>query len=84
MEEATAAACMQSAAGPGGRAAATQTAAHVTRPAGPPRTPSPRTALSPRVRVDRGRRGRVSQPPPLGAAEATPWAGATRARARAT
>eukprot|EP00966_Prymnesium_polylepis_P063516 1473330-Prymnesium_polylepis.1 len=65
---------MQAAAGPGDGAAAAQ-------PAGPPRTPSTRTALSPRVRAGRGRWGRVSQPPPLRAAAAPPRAGAAR-RAR--
>eukprot|EP00966_Prymnesium_polylepis_P196994 4565009-Prymnesium_polylepis.1 len=76
MREATAADYMQAAAGPGGRAAAGHRLAH--------RHPGRRrTALSPRMRADRGQQGRVSQPPPLGAAAATPRARATR-WARAT
>eukprot|EP00966_Prymnesium_polylepis_P334494 7389873-Prymnesium_polylepis.3 len=62
-------------------AAAADCRPHVTRPAGPPRTPSPRTALSPRVRASRGRRERVSQdsqPSPPGAAAVPPRARATR------
>eukprot|EP00966_Prymnesium_polylepis_P178197 4126393-Prymnesium_polylepis.2 len=77
MEEAAAADYVWAAAGPAGRAATAQPASlrpHVTRPAGPPRTPSTRAASSPQVRAARGRRGRVSQPPPPRAAAASPRA----------
>eukprot|EP00966_Prymnesium_polylepis_P006084 139347-Prymnesium_polylepis.1 len=80
MEEAAAAGYMQAAAGPSygsacrDRAAAPPQPAARTAASGPasPTVVPDGVLASPRVRASRGWRERVSQPPPLGAAAATP------------